>query len=106
MKLYILQLFDIQYKDDILLALTTANITAATVVEGLTVHNLLDQDFPLFSGLFRSQRERERYSQVFVGTVSEDEAIDSLLELLSQAGIDNSQEQVFRLVTVPAEKRT
>lgn len=106
MKLYVIQLFDIDYKDDLLLALTTAEITAATVVEGLTMQNMLDQDFPLFSGLFRSQREREQYSQVIFGTVEDDEAIESLLQVIEQAGIDNSEEQIFRLVTVPAEKRT
>lgn len=106
MKLYILQLFDIEYKDDILLALTTANITASTVLEGLTVQNLLDQDFPFLSGLFKNQRERERYSQVIFGTVEEDEAIESLLDVIEQAGIDNSGERIFRLITVPAEKRT
>jgi hypothetical protein len=105
MKLYILQVFDIEYKDDILLALTTAEITRATVVEGLNMEGLLDQDFPLFSGLFRSQADRARYSQIIFGTVDDDEAIDAFLTVLKQAGIDNSDERVFRLVTMPVEHR-
>ncbi len=104
MYFYILQLFDRDYREDIVLALTSAEIKRATIVEGLNLDKTLEQTFPMFTGLFRAPDEKERYSLLFFGVVESREALEGFQEVLQQAGIDNRREEIYRLVVVPAER--
>jgi hypothetical protein len=104
MYLYVLQLFNIDYRDDILLAMTSAGIKHATVLEGTNFDRILEQEFPLFTGLFRAPEDRARYSQLVFGMVEELEVLKSLVEVLQQAGIDNRKEEIYRLITLEGER--
>ena len=71
MYLYVLQLFKIEYRDDILLAMTSAGIKRATVLEGTNFDRILEQEYPLFTGLFRGPEDRARFSHLVFGMVDE-----------------------------------
>jgi hypothetical protein len=98
MYLYVLQLFKIEYRDDILLAMTSAGIKRATVLEGTNFDNILEQEYPLFTGLFRGPEDRARFSHLVFGMVDEPELLDSFVDLLVQAGIDNKKGEIYRLI--------
>jgi hypothetical protein len=98
MYLYVLQLFKIEYRDDILLAMTSAGIKRATVLEGTNFDKILEQEYPLFTGLFRGPEDRARFSHLVFGMVDEPELLDSFVHLLVQAGIDNKKEEIYRLI--------
>jgi hypothetical protein len=104
MYLYVLQLFDIDYRDDILLAMTSAGIKKATVVEGTNFDKILEQEFPLFTGLFRGPDDRARFSHLVFGTVEGVDVLQGLVDVLTQAGIDNKKEEIYRLLVLEGRR--
>ena len=105
MYFYILQLFNVDYREDILLAMTSAGIKQATVVEGTNLDKIVAQEFPLFTGLFHSPADRERFSNLIFGMVDSEQEIDSLVEVLRQAGIDNRKEEIYRVVLLEGQRK-
>lgn len=106
MYLYVLQLFNTDYREDMILALTTAGIKRATVVEGVNLDNMLTREFPLFTGLLRGPADRERYSQLIFGMVEDQKSLDAFVDVLRQAGIDNRREEIYRLLVLPGELKS
>ena len=100
MFLYVLQLFKIEYREDILLAMTSAGIKRATVVEGTNFDKILEQEFPLFTGLFKGPEDRARYSHLVFGMVEDAAVLEGLVDVLRQAGIDNAGEEIYRLLVL------
>lgn len=100
MFLYVLQLFKIEYREDLLLAMTSAGIKHATVLEGTNFDKILEQEFPLFKGLFRGPDERERFSQLIFGMIDDLEVLKTFTEVLRQAGIENEGEEIYRLIAL------
>ncbi len=103
MFLLIVQLFKVEYKDDVLLALTSCGITKASTFEGQNLDKVLERDFPLFTGLVKSEDEKERYSILITGVVEKKENIEAFIDLLKEADIDIEKENILRLVLLPVE---
>lgn len=103
MYLYVLQLFKTDYREDMTLALTTVGIKRATVVEGINLDHILSRQFPLFTGLLRGPEDRARHSELIFGMVEDQKVLDSFVEVLRQAGIDNRREEVYRLLVLQGE---
>ncbi len=104
MYFYILQLFDIDYRDDIVLAMTSSGMEHATVVEGTNLDQIIQRDFPLFTTLFAGKEDRERYSQLFFGLIESREPAEAFVEVLRQAGIENDREEIFRFILLQGER--
>jgi hypothetical protein len=100
MFLYVLQLFKIEYRDDILLAMTSAGIKRATVLEGTNFDKILEQEFPLFTGLFKGPDDRARFTHLVFGMVDEVGVLEGFVGVLKQAGIDNAGEEIYRLLVL------
>jgi hypothetical protein len=105
MFLYVLQLFEIDYREDILLGLTSVGIKQATVVEGTNLDKMLEREFPVFTDLLRAPEDRERFSELIIGLVEEEQAIDNLVTVLKEAGIDNRERRIYRLVLIPGQQK-
>ena len=99
----IIQLFKIEYKEDVLLALTSCGIKKGNVFEGQNLDKMLQRDVPLFSGLIKSEDEKERYSALIMTIVSKKEKVKELIHLLFEADIDIKREDILRLVLLPVE---
>jgi len=99
----IIQLYRIEYKDDLLLALTSCGIQKGSIFDGLNMDLTLQQDFPLFSGLVKSDDEKARYSILVTTVVQSHEKVGELIHLLKEADIDVEKEQILRLILLPAE---
>ena len=61
------------------------------------------QDFPLFSGLVKSDDEKARYSVLITTVVESQEKVIELLALLKEADIDVEKEHILRLVLLPVQ---
>lgn len=96
MKFYVIQLFQNEYKEDIILAMTSANIMQGTCLDGDNLDYILNQDFPIFTSLFKMKEDKERASSIFFG-FSEEETLKEFRQLLDAAGIDNKNNEVFRI---------
>jgi len=99
----IIQLYRIEYKDDLLLALTSCGIQKGSLFDGLNLDMTLQQDFPLFSGFVKSDDEKARYSVLITTVVESQEKVGELLALLKEADIDVEKEQILRLILLPAQ---
>lgn len=104
MFLYIIQVFDFSYKDDIVLGLISAGIERGTFVEGKNIENLLNQEFPLFKGFFKMKEDKEIASALFFGICKEREKIKNLVEVLKQSGIENKNNEIYRIIIIPGEE--
>jgi len=106
MYFYVIQLFDFSYKEDIILALISAGIERGTYVEGRNIDNILNTEFPIFTGFFKTREEKERVSSLFFGMVEKKERITSVLDVLKQAGIENDDREIFRIIIIECEEIT
>jgi len=102
MFLIIIHLFKTEYKDDILLALTSCGIEDGCIFEGMNLQKILGHDYPLFRGLVPSESDKQRYSMLITASVENMEKVDSFVQLLSEADIDIKKEQILQLIAIPA----
>jgi len=103
MYLLIIQLFKMEFKEDLLLAMTSCGIDKGSAFEGQNLDNVLEREFPLFTGLIKSDDERERFSLLITSVVDKKERVQELIHLLMEADIDISKENIMRVVLIPAE---
>jgi hypothetical protein len=99
----IIQLYKIEYKDDIILALTSCGIQKTSIFEGQNLDKVLQSDFPLFTGLVKSEDEKERYSFLITSLLEEKEKVNEFIELLKEADIDIEKENILRIILLPVE---
>ena len=104
MYLIIIQLFKNEYKEDLYMALSSAGIEQTTYCDSFNLDNELRNTSPLFSGLFNSPKEKERYSSIFFCMAETKEQIDEIPKGFEIAGIDWCQKEIFRMTVVKAEQ--
>jgi len=100
----IIQLFDIDYFDDLMLALTTVDITNASVVDGLNMDNVMNQNVPLFAGLIPNESEKKKYCKIITSIIDSDDKIDMLLEVFKQADIHFAKDNIGRIILIPVSR--
>ena len=98
----IIQLFKHEYKEDLFLAFTSCGIKNATFLEGFNLDKILQEEFSLFKGILPSKQQMERYSIVIHAVVESKDNVKELLELLKESGIDLENEEILRIVLLPA----
>jgi hypothetical protein len=103
MYFYIIQLFDYTYKEDILLALTSAGVMQGTYIEGENYDNILNNEFPLFTGLFKTKDLKERITSLFFGMVKDKKVMSNVEKLLHDAGIENKSDAIYRILVLKGE---
>ena len=86
MYLYVLQLFEVDYR------------------EGTNFDKILEQEFPLFTGLFRGPEDRARFSHLVFGMVDGLEVLEALVDVLNQAGVSNKKEEIYRLLVLEGRR--
>ncbi len=103
MYLMIIQLRKIEYREDILLGLTSCGIQNASVFEGENLDNMLERSVPLFTGLIRSEDEKAKYTLLILSVVEKREKVKLLIQLLKEADIDVEKEDIFHLMLLPVD---
>jgi len=99
----IIHLLKTEYREDVLLALTSCGIKTGSVVEGQNLDKVLEGDMPLFSGLIKSEDEKERYSTFIMAVISSKDKVTELVHLLKEADIDVMKQEILRLILLPVE---
>lgn len=90
-----------KYFEDIMMALTASGLKHTVVVEGLNMENVLAYDVPIFAGLRTSEHLSPKYCKVIYSLVEEESLIDDVVADLENAGIDNKQKTIYRIVYYP-----
>ena len=106
MYLLIIVVVNIDYKEEVVLALQGAGIDKATYVNGFNLDKELNEEFPLFTGFFRSKEDREKESMIIFSYVEEKEAAEEFIENLKAAGIDTKDPEILRTYLFEVDKLT
>jgi len=100
--LYI-RLVEIEYKEDILLALESSEIYKASLVEGINLDNALTRDLALFKGFFNGETEKEKPVIIINALVKKKESIKEFVNILKESGLDIENEDIIRILTWEVE---
>ena len=94
-----IKIVDINYKEDVTMALESVGITKASYIESWNLEKSLSDEITLFTGFF--QREN-RGQQVIITALAEDkEQVKRLLDTLRVAGLDIDNSEILRLLLMP-----
>ena len=102
LKLLFLFIYRQDLVDEALEALVEMEINDATVFEGTPMERILADEVPIFAGLWQSHGEAEGQTRLVVATI-EDQALTSLISVLSDVGVDLGKPEIARLYSVPIE---
>ena len=92
-----LKIIDIDYKDDVFLALESVEIDKASYVEGNNLDSILRDEMPLFKGFFKSEEDKEKKVILITALVEEKEQIDEFIDILKEADIDITNKDIIRV---------
>jgi len=104
MFMVIIQLFKNEYKEDLFMALSSAGIYNTSYCDAINLDNELKGSISLFSGLFKSPEEKEKYAKIYFCIVDDEEQAEGILDGFEIAGIDWREEKIFQMALIPLGK--
>ncbi len=94
-----IKIVDINYKEDVTMALESVGVTKASYIESWNLEKSFSDEITLFTGFFQGEN---RGQQVIVtALVDEKEQVTSLLDTLRVAGLDIDNEEILRIILMP-----
>lgn len=103
--LYI-KIVDIDYKENVYLALESVGINKASYIEGLNLDTELTSELALFTGFFKGDEEKSKQVGIINALVESEEEIDEFLSLLEESGVDIYDETIIRVLSWDVKFRT
>ncbi len=100
--LYI-KIMDNFYKDDILMALESEDISKASMMEGINLDNALTRNLEIFKGFFSEQVQEEKKIIIINALVDNKEKIFDFINLLKESGIDFQDKELLRVLVWETE---
>jgi hypothetical protein len=101
MNLLIISLTEIDYKEDVLLALQSVGIQKASVLDAKNLNNSLASEFSLFSGFFSGGDAHEGEKLIILSHIKEVSEAKELIANLEAGGIPVNKENILNLYVVP-----
>ena len=96
-----MKIIDVNYKDDIFLALESVEITKASYIEARNLEKSLTDELPLFKGFFATEEEKNKKVHIVTALVKSTDQIDEFVKTLEASGLDIRNEEIFRLALMP-----
>lgn len=100
----IIQIFKQEYLDDIMLALTSADIDNGTIVDGINSDNILNQHIPIFTGLIPNEGTSSVYCKIVNSVIDSLEKVDVLLDIFRDADINFVEDGIGRIIVLPTAR--
>lgn len=97
----ILQILNIDYKEDIMLALQSVGLQKGTSLDAVNLDSPLSMDLPMFTGFFRTEDDKARQVQLITAYLEDTSQARDILKNLRQAGIDIDKEEILHLAVLP-----
>ncbi len=101
MNLLLMVLSDLDYKEDVFLALQSVGITKATVFDAKSMDKSLESEYSLFTGFLHSRSEMEGERMVFIAPLASPDLAKELLTNLEAGGIPVKTEDILSLTVFP-----
>ena len=94
------KLIDINYKEDIILALRSVGVERASCFSSTNLERTLSDEFRLFTG-FLGRDKQEGEQEIFTALLETKEQARDFLDNLRSADIDVDNEEILRLIVWP-----
>lgn len=95
------KIIDIDYKEDILLALESVEIEKGSYVEGTNLDNALTRELPLFKGFFQSEEEKTKQVILVSALIKYERQANEFVRMLRESGLDIDSGKIVRVLTWP-----
>jgi hypothetical protein len=97
------KVIDVDYKEDIFLALESVDITKASYIEGTNLDNALTRELPLFKGFFQTEEEKARQVLLITALIEDKSQIHEFVDMLRESGLDIDNGEIVRVLAWPVE---
>lgn len=94
---------NIDYYEDICLALQSAGISKASSFEATNLDKMLGDELPFLKGLLMGDEEREKRQMIITGLIDDKSQAADVIAILEESGIDMKTDNVLRLILMPVE---
>lgn len=98
-----IKIINIDYKDDIFMALESVGISKASYLEAYNLDMVLSDEIPLFKGFFISEEEKLKNVIIINSLVEEKKQIKEFLKILEESSLDIRNEEIIRVLAWPLE---
>jgi hypothetical protein len=96
-----IKIVDVDYKEDVTMALESVGITKASYIESWNLEKSMTDEILLFTGFF--QREKTGQQVIITALADEKDQARRLLETLRVAGLDIDNKEILRIILMPVE---
>jgi len=98
-----IKIIDIDYKDDVFLALESVEINKASYFDAYNLDKALSDEIPLFKGFFQTEEDKAKKVIIITALVEEKKQIDEFLNIVQESGMDIKNKEILRLMAWPLE---
>lgn len=98
-----IKIIDIDYKDDIFLALESVEITRASYFEAYNLDKALSDVIPLFKGFFQIEEDKTKKVIIVTALVEKKKQVEEFLKILEESGLEIKNKEILRLMMWPLE---
>lgn len=101
MNLLLMVLSQLDYKEDVFLAMQSVGITKASVFDAKSMDRSLESEFSLFTGFLHSRSEMEGEQLVILAPLASADLAKELLTNLEAGGIPVKRDDILSLMVLP-----
>lgn len=101
MNLLVIVVSELDYKEDVFLALQSVGITKASVFDAMSMDRSLESEYSLFTGFLKSRAENEGEQLVILAPIESPSIAKELLCNLEAAGIPLKKQEILHLAVLP-----
>ena len=101
MNLLVIVVSELDYKEDVFLALQSVCITKASVFDAMSMDRSLESEYSLFTGFLKSRTENEGEQLVILAPIESPSIAKELLSNLEAAGIPLKKQGILHLAVLP-----
>jgi hypothetical protein len=102
MNLLIISLLDLDYKEDVLLALQSAGIQTASVWDAQNLNHSLESEFSVFSGFFSGGDAHKDEKLIILSHIKDKSEAKEFISNLEAGGVPLTKENILNMYVVPA----
>jgi len=101
MNMLVIVLSELDYKEDVFLALQSVGISKASVFDAISLDRSLESEYSLFTGFLKSRAENEGEQLILMAPIEGTSVAKELLANLEAAGIPLRTEDILNLAVLP-----
>lgn len=94
-------LSNVDYKEDLFLALQSIGVTRASAIEAKNLSNSLESEYSIFQGFLGSQGSREGEQLIILCTIDSLDQARELVDNLTASGMGLALGKILRMNVVP-----